>query len=241
MNFSKEQIKQLRDEYKAVSNKYSRIVLKCNDLATRLAKPKSKEYLSHGFMRRFGIMKRCIDNVYRIYPPDKVDLLTKTEREDAEINLQAFIFNVYGALENLSRVFSIEMKETKIKDIKEFGKYLDKDAHNRWRGYLEDFRHSLAHRIPLYIPPQALNKEESERYRNLCKQMSEAFSKLDFVEYERLYKELSALGSNCPLMVHSFSEKSQEVFFHSQVLADFNTIVEFTDILINRMLKEENS
>jgi hypothetical protein len=37
--------------------------------------------------------------------------------------------------------------------------------------YSKNYRDALAHRIPLYVPPSALNKEEQEEYMLLEKQL----------------------------------------------------------------------
>lgn len=239
MKFSRNQIKQLRNGYSNIQNKYPDFVLKCSNLFARLPKKKAKEYLQHGFMRRLGTIKRCIENIYRIWPPERSNLLSQEERVDTVINLQAFVFNIYGSLDNLLLVFAIVEKEMKPRYVKELKDYLDSSKYKTWRKYLKNFRHALAHRIPLYVPPFALNPKEAKRYLDLDKQEQEVLQKRDFNEYLRLGQEQNAIGTNCLLMTHSFSENAEKVVFHSQILADFNTVIKVANKLTNGLLKSE--
>jgi hypothetical protein len=95
-----------------------------------------------------------------------------------------------------------------------------------WYDYLGNFRHSLAHRIPLYIPPYVLLTKNEVAYREVEQRMAIAISKRDFVEHERLSVEQLKLTSFKPWMQHSFGEKSRTVYFHPQMIADFNTVDE---------------
>ena len=106
----------------------------------------------------------------------------------------------------------------------EFQDYL-KDL-DQWFGYLENFRHSLAHRIPLYIPPYGVHKDKEEAYLALNYKKTEAMERLNFAEYDRLFDEQTALGEFKPVMTHSFGEEAEVVPFHPQLLADFLTIEE---------------
>jgi hypothetical protein len=69
---------------------------------------KAQEYAIHGFSRRLKSLVRCIDNIYRILPPDRVDLPSSEELSDANINLQAFVFNVSGSIDNLAWIWIAE-------------------------------------------------------------------------------------------------------------------------------------
>lgn len=68
----------------------------------------AREYAHQGFMRRIRTLQRCIENVFRIIPPERVDRPTKSELDDAQINLQAFYANTYGAADNLAWIFVFE-------------------------------------------------------------------------------------------------------------------------------------
>src|SRR5262249_25004272 len=106
-----------------------------------------------------------------------------------------------------------------------------------WFDHLDDFRHALAHRIPLYIPPYTIPNDKEAVYRQLEDCITKARERWDFAECNRLKAEQDALGTFVPEMTHSFEEKSGAVSFHPQLLTDFLTIEE----LGKKMLKELDS
>lgn len=249
MYFSQENIRKLEDAYSGVEGKYEDL---CIAFTVRsYGEKQAAEFALHGFIRRVKTMKRCIDNIYRICPPDITRKPSSEELNDIAINLQAFVMNVYGSLDNLAWVW---VKEKGVLDkngnilanigigftkkvirnsfSSEFQTYL-KSLHS-WFKHIENFRHSLAHRIPLYVPPYVSNEEEVKSERRLETLKTEALSKHDFVEYERLKDEIETLGKFVPWMTHSFGEKSPQAVFHAQIIADWNTVVQ----IAQKFLKE---
>jgi len=62
---------------------------------------KAREYLQHGACRRVKTIVRCLDNVFRIFAPERTKPLPGGDVSDV-INLQAFIANVYGVFDNVA-------------------------------------------------------------------------------------------------------------------------------------------
>lgn len=239
MQFSEEQIKQLYEGYDKAHfayldriNKYPKI--DCNDEA--------KEYLLHGYFRRLITLKKCIKNIYEIYPPARKELLTEDERDNIIINLQAFLINLYGCIDNLCWVLvkekNIEISPARVnfydKKIQkilsdDFKNYLKDEKFKNWYDYYcKEFRHSLAHRIPLHVP-EAVNQLKQERYNEIPNEKLKAIIDRDYEKAEELEQEQKSLMLNYPMFVHSLSEGSEHVIFHSQIIADFNTIIELAD------------
>jgi hypothetical protein len=225
-------------------------------LSLRLTNEAAHEYVRHGVIRRLGTLKRCIENIYSIYPPETSDKPCRDECIDLAINLQSFIFNVFGCIDNLAWIW---VKEKKVKDNRgrplrdqqvglrpgctavretfsaEFQESLT--SRDGWFGYLENYRHALAHRIPLYVAPYTLRRAKLDEHNELERRKSEAHQQRDFDLWVRLDAEQEALGTFTPWMMHSFSENAAPVPFHYQILADWNTVVEMAD----QFLKEINS
>ena len=246
MRFSKKQIDQLNKEYGELENSYIKIQSEAFELLERLKIEKAKEYLLYGFIRRLSTLKRCIDNIYRLYPPSRKQFLQDDVLKDCTINLQAFVLNVYGCLDNLALVFKYE-KEVNIhpKSASFFNKklqqFLSKELTHylvneleQWTLYQHGFRHALAHRVPLYIPSRELNGKDLEKHRNFEVEKMKAIQGFNMERYEKYERKQGSLGENLPVMVHSFLESSEPVLFHSQILADFNTVKDF----FVRVLKE---
>jgi len=219
MDFLQETIQELVNAHAEVESKYEAL-LEAFCIRT-YGEKQAKEFALHGFARRLKTMKRCIDNIYRICPPDIDRKPFSEELSDLVINLQAFVLNIYGSLDNLAWVWVKEkgilnkkgnsLSNTQIGFAKkykvirnsfssEFQTYLG--TLDQWFEYVEDFRHSLAHRIPLYVPPYVLNDEEVKREQQLEIRRTEALSKHKFDEYERLTDEIETLGKFVPLMTH---------------------------------------
>jgi hypothetical protein len=240
------QLAELQDGYYTVNPGYERLMREY--LSLRFANEDAYEHARHGFVRRLGTLKRCIENVYVIYPPERFDKPSRDECVDLVINLQSFIFNVFGCIDNLAWIW---VKERQPKDnrrrplrdqqvglrpgcsaVREsfsptFQEYLA--SRDGWFGYLDNYRHALAHRIPLYVAPYTLRRSKLDEYNELERRKEEARKQRDFDLSLRLDAEQEALGTFTPWMMHSFSEKASPVLFHYQLLADWNTVVEMAD------------
>ncbi len=160
-------------------------------------------------------------------------------------------FNAFGCLDNLAWIWVLE-KDVKGKGGAEllptevglgkkyvrksltdaFRKYLDR--RQEWLANLIDFRDSLAHRIPLFIPPYVVPAPNIEKYQALD---AAAFGEpgRDPVEYERLKTEQKALVQFVPGMTHSIYEKAPDVEFHSQLLNDYVTLDEYGRTLLEEL------
>ena len=68
---------------------------------------------------------------------------------------------------------------------------------------LISFRDSLAHRIPLYIPPYVIDEAAAEQHKVLDGAAVAAALAGDQAEYDRLRDEQRALGRFRPWMTHS--------------------------------------
>lgn len=254
MYFSDNVLAELREAHGGIAVKKQKLVEAY--LTRQYRTDRAQEYARHGFSRRLNTMTHCIDRVFEILPPERTDLPTSVERIDAEVHIQAFVFNAYGSADNLAWIW-VEQKDVRKEDGSElpsnwvglrennthvrrtfsagFQNYLD--SLNKWFINLEDFRHSLAHRIPLYIPPYVVQKSNADAYNELAKRMGEAFGSLDFEEYDSLSAQQKELAHFIPCMTHSLTEQADSVVFHAQLLADFATIEE----LGRRMLVEIDS
>ena len=96
MLFSHEDLQNLEEEYLEVFGKYNRILLSYSTRSFNNAR--AKEYAQHGISRRLKTLVRCIENIFDILPPDRVELPTREELSDVNINLQAFMINVFGCV-----------------------------------------------------------------------------------------------------------------------------------------------
>lgn len=211
MFYSLENCKNIAVEYNQLNQKYSDLLSEYQMTHSKVFSAHSLAYINHGFLRRIATLRRCIHNIFNICPISKSEKPTDDELKDLAINLQSFIANCFGCMDNLAWIwvfetaFDYEGKDTKVsfftnKKIRqklspEFLKYLN--TLNDWRDNLKEFRDALAHKIPLYVPAT----ENSNFF---------------------------------PVMSHSI-QSNKFVKFHAQLLADWNTIIELSDAFIQEL------
>ena len=153
----------------------------------------------------------------------------------------------FGCLDNLAWIWVTErsikgknrgqLKKSQIgfrKDVvqssftKDFRSYVD--GKSQWLDYLENYRHALAHRIPLYIPPFIITPDKERPFNELETQKEAAARQGDYERYDQLDVEQAKLGRFLPIMTHSiYQNDSAPMWFHSQILADWNTVVQIVD------------
>jgi hypothetical protein len=252
MYFSEESITQLRAEFGLLDEKYRRLL---ELYVSRSYKDMgAHEHATQGFARRLGTLVRCIENVFETLPPERTAIPDRNELVDAAINIQAFLFNVFGIVDNLAWIWVLEKQILDSKGKKlaarnigltpkcdavrasfsaEFQDYLS--GFNNWFDYLENYRHALAHRIPLYIPPYTISPKNEKAYRDLDASIREALMQRNRSEYQRLKSEQEHLKIFMPWIKHSFLEQSKPFIFHPQLLTDFDTVVELGQKLIEEL------
>src|ERR1700748_1920683 len=106
MYYSDDMLKEMKASYQTVDGKLNYLVEKYFLLG--LKTPRAKEFASQGYPRRLKIMVRCMDNVFAMIPPDRAELPSRDELSDATINIQSFVFNVFGSMDNLAWIWMHE-------------------------------------------------------------------------------------------------------------------------------------
>ncbi len=251
MGYTQEQLDDLWTAYFNLQPRCDELVQRC------VTKPfktyKSREYATHGLSRRLGILMHCIERVFTRLPPETKEPPVSGDRLDATVYLQAFVFNVFGCVDNLAHVWVNErnvrdrggrslrdravgfrksneiVRESLTPALLEHLTHLD-----NWFVHLENMRHALAHRIPLYIPPYYVPDDKLNEYYAMDERIHEARKRRDYDELEKLKNQQGALTRFEPITTHSFSENSPAVFLHSQMIMDYNVVGE----LASRVLKE---
>jgi hypothetical protein len=255
MYFAKQSIDQLAADLEGIPGKRDEVLEALLSRAYEV--PRAKEFAAHGVSRRLRTMAHCIENVFNILPPEREEHPSMEELVDAVVYIQAFTFNTFACLDNLAWIWVCEKKLTTDKgeivpptkvglgkkyrivrrslptDLQKHLKTLDP-----WFEHLENFRHALAHRIPLYIPPCAVTEQDLPAYRLLEKQMAKASRRGNSGRYEQLRVQQQALTKYQPEMMHSAADNSSRVVFHPQLLSDFKAVCEL-GLKMNAALDEE--
>lgn len=215
-------------------------------LVRSFASERGREFAYHGFCRRLSYMVRAVDAVYERLPPDIEIIPERQSVVDATIAIHSFVLNAFGCLDNLAWIWVCEKPVLDSKGIElsplrvglgpkcgdvrasfsaEFIEYLN--SRQEWVEHLKGFRDSLAHRIPLYIPPFIVTPDAIEQYNKLEADSSEALHDRNFDKYYELQSAQKALAIWRPWMTHSVVEKAPKVVFHVQLIQDYMAIEEF--------------
>jgi len=251
MTYTPAALTSLSDGISELNKNYGVILAEVSSFSQK--HPASYEYLFHGFIRRLGILQGCIQNVFSLYPPDRLEIPSRETCVDLAINLQSFVFNVFGCLDNLAWISVIEhqlrnkngpLKATQVgfrqKLIQnsfslEFQLYLENLS--EWFTNIETLRNHLAHRIPLYVPPFVVTPDSEASFNALEKAKVEAWRQLDFIKYDELDAAQEKMGKFRPIMTHSvYAGDGYFVYFHGQILADWITLIDITE----RFLRQSN-
>lgn len=209
----------------------------------------ASDYATHGVTRRCFTLCKCIQNIYKLCPPE-LSSISSDDLDEITIYLQAFIFNIFGALDNIAHVLNSELnlgiqKEwiglgPKNKTMRnhlnvEFKDKLIEFDGNGWFEYIFEYRHALAHQIPLYVPPYIIQKKNVEKYNELTSSWSKACQNLKFDEADAIDLERASLGTFDPFFVHSSLRNPKRMLFHSQVLQDWGAIMVISDLALNQI------
>src|SRR5688572_3407025 len=106
MYYSENALQQLSEGYTAFTVKHATLFERY--VALPLKNPRAQEFARHGFARRVNVMARCIVNVFDDIPPERTELPSHDELTDATINIQSFVVNVFGAVDNLAWIWMAE-------------------------------------------------------------------------------------------------------------------------------------
>ncbi len=256
MTYSSENLAEINEKYLGINHAHDNLLLRIIFFESTLKNVKAREYLMKGVGRRLKTITRCINNIFTTFPPVQVEHLSKEALTDTDINLHAFFINVAGIFDNLAWVFVYEndllgkSKEGKIprnriglfneetqKHLKaELRDYLNTDSMKSWyESYSKSYRDSLAHRIPLYVPPSVLNKTQEKEYQNIEEQIQAlGFSEVSDIDKRNALRDTQqSLGKASHFFAHSLSEGSRPVYLHAQVLADYATVEEVIEKFCN--------
>jgi len=250
MYFTEEQIAQLAEGYAALDGRYND--LRQSYINHPWTTDRGREFGVNGFARRLQCLHRCIHNVFDNLPPELEQAPDRDTRHEAELQIQAFVFHAFGAADNLAWIWVSEenitrnngtplpdasigiRKQQVMQSFSEaFRAHLQ--VREEWFKYLESFRHALAHRIPLYIPPYVVLQDNVAKYNELQTAMNEAIAAANVAQYDELKAEQMQLTSWQPLMQHSIIEDAGKIVFHSQLIADFNTIHELGSMMLEEL------
>jgi hypothetical protein len=218
--------------------------------AERAPNARAKEHLLNGAGRRLRVLQRALDNVFVAFPPTANGPIDGDDLLDAQVNLHAFLINLYGLFDNLAWAFvwrhgldnvirrqqvGLFSEGTTRYLPDELRSYVTSPTMARWFAeYLKNYRDALAHRIPPYIPPATYTDADAEKFAAIEREIFDCIGRRDWQRAETLGIEQHQLGAACPMFVHSFNEDEtgKPLFLHPQMLSDAKTAIEACTIYL---------
>ncbi|MFM0184166.1 hypothetical protein PQR25_00100 [Paraburkholderia nemoris] len=251
MAYTAEQQEELTQGFVVAQEDLRDVMFECLRQTESTNNAASRDYLRPGAARRLGVTRRAMHQVFDLFPLTTDRRLPIESLHDVQINLHAFVTNLYGFFENLAwahvkrhglldkiggRLKVSMFKSTTQEHMPHaVADYLASETMTRWHSeYLKNYRDALAHRIPLYIPPQVMTEEQSRRYSALELEKQSLVGCDNWGRIEAIIAEQDDIGSPCFSFVHSFeeSEVSRHIFFHPQMISDSNTATEFGHLFL---------
>lgn len=209
-----------------------------------LALPRAgpREMMRHGVSRRLADITHGLERVFEIMPPQDEDPSPAAIR-DVTAFLQAHVINTFGVMDNLAWLWSLQARilgrngqplhrnrigltpgHTDLRRSLSEPTRRCLTASDPWFGYLEEYRHALAHRIPLYIPPKTLDDAAAQEFRRLGEPVGR--DGWDWARWGEVLDAQRRLGVFQPVMMHAYGEGARPVWFHGQMICDFATVID---------------
>ena len=259
MTYTKERAEHLNRECELTLGKLRQLQLELTvegqplDAGSRL-----REHLVHGAGRRVSVIGRSIQNVFTLFPPQSEHLLSADELADTQINLHAFVINMYGIFDNWAwayilyhdleksigdrRKVSLFHEAIRGRLPKALREYLSASVIRDWHEkYAKSYRDALAHRIPPYIPPAQFTQSEGERYNSLDKEKIRCILEKKWERLDQIWKEQGEIGRPSMIFLHAYTEDTppQPMMLHPQMLSDANTVVESSSTFLSHWKKRD--
>lgn len=182
--YNDEAIKTIEEEFRLFQidqSQYAEIIRLISIIAPNNTFQTDLYYFSYyGLLRRIKTLNRCVENVFNIRDFYLETIPSDNEVSDMIINLQCFITNLYGALENLAWIYAIciNFKGTKFdksffakqeKLLKTLPENIKESfiGDGKWLERVKKIRDLLAHQEPLYIPPFCVIMEKKDEWQIL--------------------------------------------------------------------------
>jgi hypothetical protein len=252
MIYTAEALQKLETERARIGADLQQLFLRCVLEGQSTGAGRAKGHILHGAGRRLSVLRAAMANIFELFPPSTERPLSRDVLTNVQINLHAFVMNLYGVFENWAWAYVLRHGlDKEIKDRQSISlfktatqkrlplavrTYLQSETMTTWCAtYLKNYRDALAHRIPLYIPPAAFTPEEGHQYNALDREKGDAIKGMKWDRLKEIYEEEAKLGRPAAWFLHSLDdeERSRPVRLHEQPLCDAATVVEFGNLFFD--------
>jgi hypothetical protein len=209
------------------------------------------EFARIGFCRRLGYLEHAMRRMDEVYPPN-CSGASREQVRDAELILQAFVMNVFGAIDNLAWVWTLERSVTGPKgqplwpaEICFVGPRSRSlvaslpspvltvlDNSKEWFDQIGAYRHGVAHQIPIYIP-RLYSAEDVASAEEIGVAINEAIAAGEREKLGPLLDERHSLGDYGGYM--ALNGERRPMLMHPQMVCDLATVVELGELIMSEL------
>ncbi len=107
MAYSDALVARLTDERPVIVAELENLLVQCMLQGEASSRPRVKEHLTQGAGRRIMVLKRSVENIFTLFPLTTTRPLRSDRLSDVQINLHAFVMNLYGVFDNWAWAFVI--------------------------------------------------------------------------------------------------------------------------------------
>lgn len=240
-------------EMQAVRQRLTALIQRASAENDRL-KPSARvtEHLLHGAGRRLSMIRRGLENIFTLFPPDIVRPLPQETVLDAQINLHTLLVNAHATSDNWAWAFVLRheldgmfpkktsvglfLRETRKYFSPPLSEYLHSERLTRWRTeYATLFRDATAHRIPPYIPPYVVLEEDQPALDELDRQQHRAMLAHDWRGVDAIEEQKKNIHRPAAFFVNSLGadDATKKLHLHAQVVADAMTVAEIGEMFLD--------
>ncbi len=237
--------REIEEQHLAVQIDLQNLMLECVRQGQQLTEPLAQEHLVRGSGRRLRTLARSSQNIFALFPISTQQPLPSEALSDVQIQLHAFLINLYGLFENFGwafvlrhglldavggrmgvGLFNARTQKFLPKALREY--FLEAQVQQWHAKYLKSYRDALAHRIPPYVPPATFTPEQGQRFNELSSEEVEAIKAQDWGRIEEARAEKQNLGQPSWAFLHAFTEADppRPIMLHGQVVTDGMTVAE---------------
>ena len=100
MIYSSKQINQLHRDFARVTDELQTLNLVGIGQAQQLENERARNFIKHGVGRRLRVLKKATEEIFRVFPPERENVLGHEDVTELQVYLHAFVINLFGVLEN---------------------------------------------------------------------------------------------------------------------------------------------
>lgn len=209
------------------------------------------EFARTGFGRRLGYLEHAMRRMDEVYPPN-CSGASREQIRDAELILQAFVMNVFGAIDNLAWIWALERGVTGPKgqplplaEICFVGPrsrrltasltpsiLMALENAKEWFDQIGAYRHGVAHQVPIYIP-RLYSREDVAQSQEIDAAINEVIATGQRKELGPLLDKRHSLGDYGAYM--ALNGDRRPMMMHPQMVCDLATVVELGEIIMSEL------